>query len=122
MIERFQELPIEERINQSPIHQWASFAGVNVDGKIVYSIQEMLEEANVPEELHKPFHEILIERGKYPWDMPDEKVEKFAQETRYVSVIYTVFPTETKTLINGIYEPLIKQWTKFITTHKQTFD
>lgn len=87
---------LEERIAACPIHQWAD-------------INSYLKDAQVPERLWEPFHELVIARGKYPKVISPQQAKLFGAEAVEITHMYEVSPDEGHPLMM-MFTQLVGQW------------
>lgn len=98
-MEKKNDEPLSDRIKKSPIHQWAN-------------VEDYLNRAQVPERLHEPFHEIIIARGKYPWNIDTEQAKAFGKAAVDITQKFEVTPPEGRPLLM-MYQQLADQWVEF---------
>ena len=86
----------EDRIANCPIHGWAD-------------IDAYLERAEVPIYLRRPFHELVLTRGKYPKYMSAEQVMQFAKRAVLITQQNEIQPSDARPL-RIMFSQLIGQW------------
>ncbi len=102
--EGWEDDTFEERVAASPIHQWAS-TGKGIDG--------YLREAGVPVGFHRPFHELVILRGEYPWNAGKAEIAGFGKRAKDIMKNSEV-PALEANILKTLFTDLIGQWIDYM--------
>lgn len=111
------ETSFAERVKDSAIHTWAEELGIEIaPGKKLHGMDAFLEfiqkQTGTPRTLFRPFHEIMIARGKYSADITDEDAKAFGKEARNITERFELTPLEARWLMEMLYLPVQGQWIK----------
>lgn len=94
------DIEFHTAIFDCPIHRW-----MNREDRI-------LRKTVVPEKLWRPFHEIIIARGKYPSKLNNAQLKEFAIQADSIIENYQLLPEE-KTFLFSKYNQLVDEWVEF---------